>query len=107
MQLQLSGHQIDLTEALRAHVTSKLDRLTRLGDKLTGIDVVLSLENYRKLAEGTLHAAGATLHAEAAGEDMYASIDEVFEKLLTQLRKHREKTANKHQREIRAERQYG
>ena len=107
MQLQLSGHQIDLTDALRAHVDSKLDRLTRLDEKLTSIDVVLSLDNHQKLAEGTLHTAGATMHAEAAGEDMYASIDEVFEKLVTQLRKRREKISDKHQREVRAERQYG
>ena len=34
MQFQLSGQQIVVTPALRDHVTSKLDRLTRLDDKL-------------------------------------------------------------------------
>jgi putative sigma-54 modulation protein len=38
---------------------------------------------------------------------MYASIDVLFDKLVAQLRKHREKVADKHQRQAREERQYG
>jgi putative sigma-54 modulation protein len=47
------------------------------------------------------------LHAEAVESDMYASIDVLFDKLTAQLRKHRDKICDKHQREVRAERQYG
>jgi putative sigma-54 modulation protein len=54
-----------------------------------------------------LAATGATLHAEAAETDMYVSIDVMFDKLLCQLRKHREKISDKHQREARQERLYG
>jgi putative sigma-54 modulation protein len=50
---------------------------------------------------------GATLHAEATEADMYASIDMLFEKLVVQLRKHREKVSDKHQHEAREARQYG
>jgi putative sigma-54 modulation protein len=38
---------------------------------------------------------------------MYASIDVLFDKLAAQLRKHRDKLADKHQRQVREERQYG
>jgi putative sigma-54 modulation protein len=38
---------------------------------------------------------------------MYVSIDVLFDKLVNQLRKHREKISDKHQRETREERQYG
>jgi putative sigma-54 modulation protein len=106
MQFQLSGQQIEVTQSLRAHVASKLDRLTRLDDRLTSIAVVLSLDNYKHFAEATLRTAGNSLHAEASETDMYASIDIMFEKLLTQLRKHREKICNKHKQEVRDERQY-
>ncbi|HEY0198298.1 MAG TPA: ribosome-associated translation inhibitor RaiA [Rhodanobacter sp.] len=107
MQFQLSGQQIELTQALRDHVTAKLDRLTRLDDRLINLSVVLTVDKLQQCAEGTLAATGATLHAEGAGSDMYASIDVVFDKLVVQLRKHREKVCDKHQQEAREARQYG
>ncbi|HET7663581.1 MAG TPA: ribosome-associated translation inhibitor RaiA, partial [Rhodanobacteraceae bacterium] len=41
MQVQISGHQIEITQALRDHVQSKLDRLERHFDNLTSLTVVL------------------------------------------------------------------
>jgi putative sigma-54 modulation protein len=107
MQFQLSGQQIEVTHALRDHVTVKIDRLKRLDDKLISLVVVLSVDKLQQCAEGTLGVNGTTLHAEAAEADMYTSIDVVFDKLVCQLRKHREKVSDKHQREAREERQYG
>ena len=107
MQFQLSGQQIEVTPALRDHATAKLERLTRLDDKLKSLAIVLSVDKLRQRAEGTLGAVGATLHAEADEADMYASLDVLFDKLVNQLRKHRQKVGDKHQREAREERQYG
>jgi putative sigma-54 modulation protein len=102
MQFQLSGQQIEVTPALRDHATAKLDRLTRLDDKLISLAIVLSVDKLQQCAEGTLGVSGATLHA-----DMYVSIDVLFDKLVNQLRKHREKVSDKHQQEAREARQYG
>ncbi len=107
MQFQLSGQQIEVTQALRDHVTAKLDRLTRLDDKLISLVIVLSVDKLQQCAEGTLGVTGTILHAEAAEPDMYASIDIVFDKLVSQLRKHREKVSDKHQQEAREARLYG
>ena len=107
MQFQLSGQQIEVTPALRDHATAKLDRLTRLDEKLISLAIVLSVDKLQQCAEGTLGAIGATLHAEAIEVDMYASIDVLFDKLVIQLRKHREKVGDKHQQEAREARQYG
>ncbi|HET7268563.1 MAG TPA: ribosome-associated translation inhibitor RaiA [Oleiagrimonas sp.] len=99
MQVQISGHQIEITPALRSHVRSKLDRLTRHFDNLTTLTVVLSVEKLEQRAEGTLVGAGCTLHAQAIDLDMYNSIDLMFDKLVTQLRKHKEKLTDHHPRE--------
>ena len=70
MQFQLSGQQIEVTPALRDHATAKLDRLTRLDDKLKSLAIVLSVDKLQHRAEGTLGVVGATLHAEATEADM-------------------------------------
>jgi putative sigma-54 modulation protein len=105
MQLHLSGQQIDVTPALRDHVTAKLDRLTRLDDRIVSLNVILSVDKLQQRAEGTMSVTGNMLHAEASGTDMYASIDMLFDKLLNQLRRYREKLCDKHPREVREIRQ--
>jgi len=107
MQVQLSGQQIEVTPALRDHVNSRLDRLTRLDERIVNLNIVLSVNKLQQRAEGTLSVTGSTLHAEALENDMYVSIDVLFDKLVTQLRKHREKICDKHQRASREERLYG
>lgn len=107
MQVQLSGQQIEVTPALRDHVNSRLDRLTRLDERIVNLSIVLSVNKLQQRAEGTLNVTGSTLHAEALENDMYVSIDVLFDKLVTQLRKHREKICDKHQRAAREERLYG
>lgn len=102
MQVQLSGQQIEVTPALRDHLHAKLDRLTRHFENITSLNVVLSVEKLQQRAEGTLNAAGgAKVHAQAIDADMYASIDMLMDKLVAQLRKHKEKLTNHHRAEAR------
>ena len=106
MQIQISGHQIEITQALRDHVQSRLNRLEKYFDNVTSLAVVLSVEKLQHRAEATLSAAGRTLHAEASDGDMYASIDALLDKLVAQLRKHKAKLTAHHRsegREMRAE----
>lgn len=107
MQFQLSGQHMEVTQALRDHATAKLERLTRLDERSIGLTMVLAVDKLQQCAEGTLTVSGAVLHAEAAAADMYASIDVVFDKLVSQLRKHREKVCDKHQHEAREARLLG
>lgn len=106
MQVQISGHQVDVTPALRSHVESKTDRIARHFDNLTSLTVVLTVEKLLHRAEGTLGAAGKVLHAEATEADMYAAIDVMMDKLDSQVRKYKEKVTNHHQAEAR-EARYG
>lgn len=93
MQIQVSGHQIEITPALRDYVDSRRERLARRFDHLTSLNVVLEVEKNRQAnrAEGTLAAAGAVLHADAVDQDMYAAIDALFDKLDAQVRRHKDK----------------
>ncbi|HEX5353634.1 MAG TPA: ribosome-associated translation inhibitor RaiA [Rhodanobacteraceae bacterium] len=93
MQIQLSGHQIEITPALRDYVDARHERLARRFDHLTSLNVVLEVEKNRlaNRAEGTLAATGKVLHADAVDSDMYAAIDALFDKLDAQVRRHKDK----------------
>lgn len=91
MQIKLTGHHVDITPALRDYVNNKMDRIVRHFDRLTSVQVILSVEKLRQKAEATLHVAGNDLYADATEEDMYAAIDGLVDKLDRQVKKHKEK----------------
>lgn len=97
MQTTISGQHMDITPALKDYVKSKLERIERHFDHLTNSNVVLHVEKTRHCAEVTVGAKGATLHANAEAEDMYAAIDAVIDKLDTQVRKKKGKSTDHHQ----------
>ena len=91
MQINISGHHLDVTDALKQYVNSKMEKLERHFDHITNIQVTLTVEKLRQIAEATVHISGADLHAHAESEDMYASIDSLVDKLDRQILKHKEK----------------
>jgi putative sigma-54 modulation protein len=96
MQLNLTGHHVDITPALRDYVTGKLERLERHFDHVTNVHVILSVEKLRQKAEATIHITGNNIFADAEEQDMYAAIDALIDKLDRQVRKHKEKVTDHH-----------
>ncbi len=92
MQISLTGHHIDITQALRNYVDTKFERLERHFDQVTNVHVILSVEKVRQKAEATLHLNGADVFADSTQEDMYAAIDGLVDKLDRQVKKHKEKS---------------
>ncbi len=99
MNLNITGHHVDLTDPLRDCVTTKLQRVERHFDKLIDANVILTVEKQRHKAEATLHTRGANLHAEATAENMYAAIDLLVDKLDRLTQKHKDKHMDHHARE--------
>ena len=65
MRLEVSGHQIDITPALKDFVTAKLERISRHFDHHLDLRVLLSVDKLQHKAEATLTPRGKALHAEA------------------------------------------
>lgn len=96
MQVSVTGHQVSITEPLRTYAEEKVGRIQKHFDHVTNTAVVLHVEKNRHCAEATIHAKGATLHADATGDDMYAAIDQLADKLDRQVLKHKEKISDHH-----------
>ena len=99
MQLNVSGHHIDITDSLRGYVESKVERLERHFDLVSDIHCILSVEKLRHKAEAKVNVNGDTIFAEATEEDMYAAIDGLVDKLDRRVRKHKEKLVDHHARD--------
>ena len=91
MQVNLTGHHVDITDSLRGYVDEKIAKLERHFDHVTNVHVILSIEKLEKKAEATVHIAGADVFADSVHQDMYAAIDSLVDKLDRQVLRHKEK----------------
>ena len=95
MQVNISGHHVEVTDALKDYTTEKLTKLEKHAADIVSINAILSIEKSRQKAEATIHVKGADLFATAESEDMYAAIDALSDKLDRQVIKHKEKTQSR------------
>jgi len=91
MQLDVSGHHVEITDAIREYTHGKFDKIKRHFDKVIDVHVILSVEKLEQKAEATIQLNGIKIFAEDTQENMYAAIDTLVDKLDRQVMKHKEK----------------
>ena len=95
MNLNLSGHHLEITPAIRSYLSTKLERVTRHFDHVIDAHVILSVDKLVQKAEITLHVRGKDIHCECVEQDLYAAIDLLVDKLDRQVLKHKGKSGAK------------
>ena len=96
MNLQVSGHHLEVTPALHDYVTGKLERITRHFDNVIDVNVILSVDKLKQKAEVTVHLAGKEVYVESVDEDLYAAVDGLADKLERQVQKYKQKLQDHH-----------
>lgn len=99
MQINLTGHHVDITPALKDYLNNKMERIERHFDHVTDIHCILTVEKLQHKAEAKINVSGGSLFADATDEDMYAAIDRLVDKLDRQIKKHKEKLTDHHARD--------
>jgi putative sigma-54 modulation protein len=96
MQLHVKGKNLEVSDSIRSYAERKLGKLDRQLSSLAEVEVELAVERNpsiaeNQVAEATVRLKGHTLRAREASTDMKASIDELVENLVRQIREEREK----------------
>jgi putative sigma-54 modulation protein len=86
---------MDMTNGLKEHVESGLEKIKDHFDRVIDADVILSVEKNRHIAEFNLHANGLRINAKESSDDLYASIDSALTKVDRQVGKYRDRI-NRH-----------
>ncbi len=102
MRIDISGHQIEVTVALRDYVNAKFERLGRYADGDLDIHVILRVAKLAHKIEAKIGTPGATHFAECEADTMYAAIDLLVDKLDRMLDKHKGKQVRHHRGEAAA-----
>ncbi|MGI6175893.1 MAG: ribosome hibernation-promoting factor, HPF/YfiA family [Christensenellales bacterium] len=95
MRIIITGKNIEVSDYLRDIIDKKLKKLERFLKPETDVLVTLSIQRSRQIVEVTIPFDGMTIRGEESTGDMYASIDNVVDKLEKQITKHRTRLAKR------------
>lgn len=109
MHVNIQGRHLPITPALHSYIKEKLQKVKYYFDHIIHVHVVLSVEGSQQLAEVTITAEHHHFHNKIASDDMYKSIDQLFDKIERQIRRYKEVVQSKsgsrrarHDQEIRS-----
>lgn len=91
MKLNIRGSKLDVTEAIKTYLESKISKLDKYfenPDELSA-NVVFRVRGIDQIVEITIPIKKAVLRVEESNRDLYASIDFAVDKLERQIRKNK------------------
>src|SRR5438045_7570661 len=96
MELYVKGKNLEVSDAIRKYAERKMSKLDKQVSKVVRVEVELAVEknpsiSANQVAEATVWLKGHTLRAREATRDMKASIDELTEKILRQVKDERDR----------------
>jgi len=91
MQITTTFRHMESSEPLKTYAQEKIEKVQRYIDEPIVVQVFLTVEKIRHLAEITITARGITIKASEETNDMYAAIDAVTDKIERQLRRYKER----------------
>ncbi len=94
-RIHFTGRQMDVSNAMKQFVTEKLGKITKYWTSIQDINVTLSVEKYRHIAEIGVTGKPFSLNGMEETSDMYASVGAVVEKLERQAKKQKEKVRDR------------
>jgi putative sigma-54 modulation protein len=98
MNVNLTGHHVEITDALESAVNSALDKVLRHYPDIVSARVILTVEKHEQIAEAVVHFLGQDIAAKGTSEDLYHSINDMRSKLETLLQR-RKSTIKSHSHE--------
>jgi len=98
MEIQISGKQIDIGDALRVYVTDKLNAgVTKYFDRPVDAHVAFAREGQEFRADVSVHlSSGISLQTSGQTGEIYSAFDMAIERLETRLRRYKRRLKDHH-----------
>ncbi|NDY41730.1 ribosome-associated translation inhibitor RaiA [Dissulfurirhabdus thermomarina] len=95
MRINVTFRHMEPSENLRQYCEQRFKKLKKYADGPMDVNIVLSVEKFRQIAEVQVSGDGIRANAAEEQEDMRAAIDLVSDKIDKQLRRARERLREK------------
>ena len=89
--MKITGRHMDVTPALKRHIRSRFERMERYDVPLDRLEIVLSVTKLQHTAEVVCSIRGKRFQAKTSTREMYATVDQLADRLDAQIRKYKER----------------
>jgi putative sigma-54 modulation protein len=89
--MKITGRHMDVTPALRRYIRSRFERLERYDISPDRLEIVLSVTKHQHAAEVVCSIRGKRFQAKTSTTEMYATVDQLVDRLDGQIRKYKER----------------
>jgi putative sigma-54 modulation protein len=96
MNIQITGHGVEVTPAIRSFTEDKFSKLKRHYNIIQSCHVTFEIEKLEQIAQATILVNKSEIYAKAQAIDLYSAVDLLLEKLERQLQKNKDKHHNHH-----------
>lgn len=81
MQIELSGHHLDITDGIREAIDNKFNKVSHHFPEVSDVDITLTVERAIQSVEATTRLLGETIAVNAQDKDLYKAIGQAAKKL--------------------------
>ena len=103
MQIHLTSRHLEMTNDIQTYIERRAKKIEAIFNPIIDFQVVLEVEKNRYRTEITLVTRKATFHAQSETHDVFSSLDDVTDKIETQIRRHKERVKDRRHRLSRRE----
>ncbi len=96
MKLTTTARHFEASPELLDHTEKRLRKLKRFFDHILHVDVIMSVEHFRNIAEVNVHVNGHDFTAKEESKDMKLSVDKAAKNLERQMKKFKGKIISNH-----------
>jgi putative sigma-54 modulation protein len=89
--MKITGRHMDVTSALKRYIRARFERLERYDVSLDRLEIVLSVTKLQHTAEVVCSTKGRRFQAKTSTREMYATVDQLADRLDGQIRKYKER----------------
>ncbi|HET9846919.1 MAG TPA: ribosome-associated translation inhibitor RaiA [Nitrospira sp.] len=89
--MKITGRHMEVTSALKRYIRSRFERLERYDVSPDRLEIVLSVTKHQHTAEVVCSIRGKRFQAKTSTTEMYATVDQLVDRLDKQIRKYKER----------------
>ena len=98
MQIHLTSRHLEITDDIQTYIEKRAKKIEAIFNPIIDFQVVMEVEKNRYRTEITLAARKATFHAQSETHNVFSSLDDVIDKIETQIRRHKERLKDRRHR---------
>ena len=98
MQIHLTSRHLEITDDIQTYIEKRAQKIEAIFNPVIDFQVVMEVEKNRYRTEITLATRKATFHAQGETHDVFSSLDDVIDKIETQIRRHKERIKDRRHR---------